>query len=271
MGEEKHDGLAVPGHIILAHELPFTIGVLRVDPPTRQVERMVARRRSSRGSCRSSSRWAARRAASSLATSSSTGAGKAASSARMRSTGRSRYCAKSRRISAAGPSASRRSRRSVTALCKDQLTLNRRKPATQKLRDRSIGGMSLQLLARPSQEQACSARSGSSRGATGRTPRPSNWSTWGTLPSGRAGPTRPGRPSPTSSGLYGSIRNMAPPGARLLYPIPIASTASAKPSWTACPDGSGPPLRERWNSIRITPTPSWPLRAYGPIPQLVAA
>ena len=39
MGEEKHDGLAVPGHIILAHELPFNIGVLRVDPPTRQVER----------------------------------------------------------------------------------------------------------------------------------------------------------------------------------------------------------------------------------------
>ena len=38
MGEEKHDGLAVPGHIILAHELPFTIGGLRVDPSTRQVE-----------------------------------------------------------------------------------------------------------------------------------------------------------------------------------------------------------------------------------------
>ena len=39
MGEEKHDGLAVPGHIVLAHELPFTVGELRVDPPTRQVER----------------------------------------------------------------------------------------------------------------------------------------------------------------------------------------------------------------------------------------
>lgn len=39
MGEEKHDGLAVPGHIVLAHELPFKIGGLRVDPPTRQVER----------------------------------------------------------------------------------------------------------------------------------------------------------------------------------------------------------------------------------------
>jgi len=38
MGEEKHDGLAVPGHIILAHELPFTIGGLRVHPSTSQVE-----------------------------------------------------------------------------------------------------------------------------------------------------------------------------------------------------------------------------------------
>ncbi|HWT31814.1 MAG TPA: winged helix-turn-helix domain-containing protein, partial [Propylenella sp.] len=39
MGEEKHDGLAIPGQIVLAHEVPFTIGALRVDPPTRQVER----------------------------------------------------------------------------------------------------------------------------------------------------------------------------------------------------------------------------------------
>ena len=39
MGEEKHDGLAVPGHIVLAHELPFSIGPLRVHPSTRQVER----------------------------------------------------------------------------------------------------------------------------------------------------------------------------------------------------------------------------------------
>jgi DNA-binding winged helix-turn-helix (wHTH) protein len=39
MGEEKHDGLAIPGHIVLAHEPPFTVGALRVDPPTRQVER----------------------------------------------------------------------------------------------------------------------------------------------------------------------------------------------------------------------------------------
>jgi DNA-binding winged helix-turn-helix (wHTH) protein/tetratricopeptide (TPR) repeat protein len=38
MGEEKHDGLAVPGQIVLAHELPFTIGTLRVDPGTRQVK-----------------------------------------------------------------------------------------------------------------------------------------------------------------------------------------------------------------------------------------
>ena len=39
MGEEKHDGLAVPGRIVLAHELPFTLGNLRVHPSTRQVER----------------------------------------------------------------------------------------------------------------------------------------------------------------------------------------------------------------------------------------
>jgi DNA-binding winged helix-turn-helix (wHTH) protein/tetratricopeptide (TPR) repeat protein len=38
MGEDKHDGLAVPGQIVLAHELPFTVGGMRVDPPTRQVE-----------------------------------------------------------------------------------------------------------------------------------------------------------------------------------------------------------------------------------------
>lgn len=37
MGEEKHDGLAVPDEIVLAHEAPFSIGNLRVDPPTRQV------------------------------------------------------------------------------------------------------------------------------------------------------------------------------------------------------------------------------------------
>ena len=39
MGEETHDGLAVPGQVVLAHELPFTFGVLRVEPARRQVER----------------------------------------------------------------------------------------------------------------------------------------------------------------------------------------------------------------------------------------
>ena len=39
MGEARHDGLAVPGQVILAHELPFRIGILMVDPPTRQIER----------------------------------------------------------------------------------------------------------------------------------------------------------------------------------------------------------------------------------------
>lgn len=43
MGDEKHDGLAVPGQIVLAHELPFSIGVVRVDPPTRQVESSTMR------------------------------------------------------------------------------------------------------------------------------------------------------------------------------------------------------------------------------------
>ena len=38
MGEEKHDGLSIPGRVVLAHEPPFTIGELHVDPPTRQVE-----------------------------------------------------------------------------------------------------------------------------------------------------------------------------------------------------------------------------------------
>lgn len=39
MGEAKHDGLAVPGRVVLAHEQPFRIGSLNVDPATRQVER----------------------------------------------------------------------------------------------------------------------------------------------------------------------------------------------------------------------------------------
>jgi DNA-binding winged helix-turn-helix (wHTH) protein/tetratricopeptide (TPR) repeat protein len=38
MGAAKHDGLAVPGRVVLAHEQPFRIGSLRIDPPTRQVE-----------------------------------------------------------------------------------------------------------------------------------------------------------------------------------------------------------------------------------------
>ena len=37
MGESKHDGLAVPGRVVLAHEPPFELGPLKVDPATRQV------------------------------------------------------------------------------------------------------------------------------------------------------------------------------------------------------------------------------------------
>lgn len=37
MGEAKHDGLAVPGHVVLAHEPPFRVGCLSVEPPTRQL------------------------------------------------------------------------------------------------------------------------------------------------------------------------------------------------------------------------------------------
>ncbi len=37
MGASKHDGLAIPGQVVLAHELSFAIGSLRVDPATRQV------------------------------------------------------------------------------------------------------------------------------------------------------------------------------------------------------------------------------------------
>ena len=37
MGEFRHDGLAVPGKVDLAHEPAFTIGNLRVEPPTRQI------------------------------------------------------------------------------------------------------------------------------------------------------------------------------------------------------------------------------------------
>ncbi len=38
MGEGRHDGLAVPGRVILAHEPPFRLGGMMVHPPTRQVE-----------------------------------------------------------------------------------------------------------------------------------------------------------------------------------------------------------------------------------------
>lgn len=37
MGDFKHDGLAVPGKVDLAHEPPFVLGNLHVDPPTRQL------------------------------------------------------------------------------------------------------------------------------------------------------------------------------------------------------------------------------------------
>src|SRR5688500_17410706 len=39
MGDPKHDGLAVPGQVVLAHEQPFRIGPLKVEPATRQVSR----------------------------------------------------------------------------------------------------------------------------------------------------------------------------------------------------------------------------------------
>lgn len=37
MGAIGHDGLAVPGRVELAHEPPFRLGILEVDPPTRQI------------------------------------------------------------------------------------------------------------------------------------------------------------------------------------------------------------------------------------------
>lgn len=37
MGEEKHDGLAVPGRAVLAHEPAFALGSAKVSPPTRQI------------------------------------------------------------------------------------------------------------------------------------------------------------------------------------------------------------------------------------------
>jgi DNA-binding winged helix-turn-helix (wHTH) protein/tetratricopeptide (TPR) repeat protein len=38
MGEPRHDGLAIPGRVVLAHELPFQLGSIHVTPATRQVE-----------------------------------------------------------------------------------------------------------------------------------------------------------------------------------------------------------------------------------------
>ena len=43
MGEERHDGLSIPGRVVLAHEPPFSVGNLRVDPPTRQIESSTTR------------------------------------------------------------------------------------------------------------------------------------------------------------------------------------------------------------------------------------
>ena len=37
MGLTKHDGLAIPGQVVLAHELPFTLGILTIEPATRQI------------------------------------------------------------------------------------------------------------------------------------------------------------------------------------------------------------------------------------------
>jgi DNA-binding winged helix-turn-helix (wHTH) protein/tetratricopeptide (TPR) repeat protein len=38
MGEPRHDGLAIPGRVVLAHELPFQLGSVHITPATRQVE-----------------------------------------------------------------------------------------------------------------------------------------------------------------------------------------------------------------------------------------
>jgi DNA-binding winged helix-turn-helix (wHTH) protein/tetratricopeptide (TPR) repeat protein len=43
MGEERHDGLSIPGRVVLAHEPPLSVGNLRVDPPTRQIESDTSR------------------------------------------------------------------------------------------------------------------------------------------------------------------------------------------------------------------------------------
>src|SRR5215217_77247 len=38
MTQAKHDGLAIPGRVVLAHELPFYLGLCRIVPASRQVE-----------------------------------------------------------------------------------------------------------------------------------------------------------------------------------------------------------------------------------------
>ena len=38
MGVTKHDGLAIPGKVVLAYELPFSLGAAFIDPPMRQVQ-----------------------------------------------------------------------------------------------------------------------------------------------------------------------------------------------------------------------------------------
>jgi len=38
MGRSKHDGLTIPGRVVLAHEPPFALGKTNVDPSTRQIE-----------------------------------------------------------------------------------------------------------------------------------------------------------------------------------------------------------------------------------------
>lgn len=43
MGEPRHDGLAIPGRVILAHEPPFHIGEIFIHPATRQIECGVQR------------------------------------------------------------------------------------------------------------------------------------------------------------------------------------------------------------------------------------
>lgn len=37
MSEPKHDGLTIPGRVVLAHEAPFLIGKVNVEPSTRQI------------------------------------------------------------------------------------------------------------------------------------------------------------------------------------------------------------------------------------------